>query len=203
MLSACHRAWFQRLLLCLQKRLHWQGKLRGIMKHLWINTISFKFYGSRTQRCIELCTITLRQLLILKILFLRKQCIQRKSISIRTILNKRHFLCLQKFLPGQSPGERQWRGDQHCTAQQDGSQLQKTSHPPKQNANHKNIHLNRNTITRNRASHCETHLLVILVHRCHKIIYLKDLFFKALFILFAIYIHWAHKIALKSVFDLK
>ncbi len=83
------------------------------------------------------------------------KCIQRKSISIRTIMNKCRFLCLQKFLPGQSPGERQWRGDQNCTAQQDGSQLQKTSHPPKQHANHKNMHLNRNKITRNRASHCE------------------------------------------------
>ncbi len=197
MLSACHRAWFQRLLLCLQKRLHWQGKLRGIMKHLWINTISLQFYGSRTQKCIEPCTITLwGSYTFKKFIFEETKCIQRKSISIRTIMNKCRFRCLQKFLPGLSPGERQWRGDQHCTAQQDGSQLQKTSRPPKQNANHKNIHLNRNNITRNRASHGETHL--ILAHRCHQIIYLKDLFFNVgysvnwkflFFILFAIYIH--------------
>jgi len=41
------------------------------------------------------------------------------------------LLCLQIFLPGQSPNERQWKGDQHCTALQDGSRLQKISHPPK------------------------------------------------------------------------
>lgn len=83
MLSAGYRAWFQRLLLCLQKRLHWQGKLRGVMEHLWTNTISLHYYwysdGEEVHRAVS--NSSLRQLHILSF-FVETKWILWKSISI-------------------------------------------------------------------------------------------------------------------------